>query len=347
MACSVAAPLAGVARHSHVSSHCASSEAKAAGSFDKCRMSNPLPARRMTGRHTRKPADTPEIGTGHSRARTAGRVRSQPHDSLLPWLGHKRRLTVGTGGKVHSRETASGVLSCRRKERSSGEEQGPLERASWLSDLALLRLLSPSDWLSLLSQNDERTLRRWAMASLALIVTLTLSQGPSRAASDPFANNFPAFETHASALHESLTPGPRGSSRGMPPPNQISTVCFIFGGPSTETTSAGLVLPREYASSAREVASKLRESLQAEGGGKDAKFREKAEAAKGAIRLYIQQWKGKGVENAQVRGFFLSWFNALASSATCLLGSATSLLDQHAGCRFERSVYCIVWKAPA
>ncbi|XP_027363037.1 photosystem II D1 precursor processing protein PSB27-H2, chloroplastic isoform X2 [Abrus precatorius] len=59
-----------------------------------------------------------------------------------------------------------------------------------------------------------------------------------------------------------------------------------------EKTKSGMVLPKAYLKSAREVVKTLRESLN-EAPDDIAKFRRTADAAKESIREYLGSWRGK------------------------------------------------------
>lgn len=312
---------AGLARQSSNSPRPSSSRVNAAdvGKYVKCCKPRPPSSWQTTDGGTMIHASRAISGG----AANAGNARQEQQERLVHLLVGQPLPEVRNDWQGRSELSASGLPSCRDTS-SSGVEQGSVEAANRFPGLGLF-----ADWANVLSQNGGRTLQNLTLASLVL--TLTLSQGSSLAASVPLEKSYSAVSANTTSsdvdadLRSPVVPldmsllgkskvavqgeaqgqspahdRPKGSQEA-PASNRMSTVAFLpFGGPSTETTSAGLVLPKDYAASAREVTSRLRESLEAEGAGKEAKFRDKAEAAKGAIRQYIQQWKGKGVENAKV-----------------------------------------------
>lgn len=70
-----------------------------------------------------------------------------------------------------------------------------------------------------------------------------------------------------------------------------------------QMTKTGKKLPKKYVKSVREVVKNLRESFTQD--SKDgAKFRRNADAAKEAIREYLQNWRGSKIVETEVRAFF-------------------------------------------
>ncbi|CAI5528236.1 unnamed protein product [Closterium sp. Naga37s-1] len=70
---------------------------------------------------------------------------------------------------------------------------------------------------------------------------------------------------------------------------------------SEELTASGRRLPKAYVRSVTALISSLRDALGAEEGDR-GEFRRKAEVAKGAIRAYLGEWRGKAPENTEGTG---------------------------------------------
>ncbi|CAI5477044.1 unnamed protein product [Closterium sp. Yama58-4] len=68
---------------------------------------------------------------------------------------------------------------------------------------------------------------------------------------------------------------------------------------SEEVTASGRRLPKAYVRSVTALVSSLRDALGAEEGER-GEFRRKAEVAKGAIRAYLGEWRGKAPENTEI-----------------------------------------------
>ncbi|CAI5529206.1 unnamed protein product [Closterium sp. Naga37s-1] len=69
---------------------------------------------------------------------------------------------------------------------------------------------------------------------------------------------------------------------------------------SEEITASGRRLPKAYVRSVTALISSLRDALGAEEGDR-GEFRRKADVAKGAIRAYLGEWRGKAPENTEGR----------------------------------------------
>ncbi|CAI5492186.1 unnamed protein product [Closterium sp. Naga37s-1] len=68
---------------------------------------------------------------------------------------------------------------------------------------------------------------------------------------------------------------------------------------SDELTASGRRLPKAYVRSVTALISSLRDALGAEEGDR-GEFRRKADVAKGAIRAYLGEWRGKAPENTEI-----------------------------------------------
>ncbi|CAI5477040.1 unnamed protein product [Closterium sp. Yama58-4] len=68
---------------------------------------------------------------------------------------------------------------------------------------------------------------------------------------------------------------------------------------SEEVTASGRRRPKAYVRSVTALISSLRDALGAEEGER-GEFRRKAEVAKGAIRAYLGEWRGKAPENTEI-----------------------------------------------
>ncbi|CAI7728398.1 unnamed protein product [Closterium sp. NIES-53] len=68
---------------------------------------------------------------------------------------------------------------------------------------------------------------------------------------------------------------------------------------SEEITASGRRLPKAYVRSVTALISSLRDALGAEEGDR-GEFRRKADVAKGAIRAYLGEWRGKAPENTEI-----------------------------------------------
>ncbi|CAI5507901.1 unnamed protein product, partial [Closterium sp. Naga37s-1] len=69
--------------------------------------------------------------------------------------------------------------------------------------------------------------------------------------------------------------------------------------PLPKITASGRRLPKAYVRSVTALISSLRDALGAEEGDR-GEVRRKAEVAKGAIRAYLGEWRGKAPENTEI-----------------------------------------------